>query len=172
MHGKTVGFFDYLTKAYGWTIKHVATPDGHWGSPEPPGPNRTFNGMIGMVQRQEVDMAACIITISHTRSQVVDFSLPYHYDAVRYMSHKPDYAPKRDVLIFPFSLNAWIAIVVAFFAFSILFYLIARLAGDQTYPLAVCAVECYKQYLGMGTDRLPAKAFNENGKVKTSRLGA
>ena len=75
-HGKTIGFFSYLRDAYGWTTEHVLASDRGWGSPIPNSTNGSFNGMIGMVQRKEVDMAACILTITHTREQAV--AVPMH----------------------------------------------------------------------------------------------
>ena len=159
MHGKTIGFFEYLKKAYGWKTEHIAAPDKRWGGQEPPGPNGTFNGMIGMVQRGETDLAACIITISHIRYQVVDFSFPYYYDSVRYMSNKPGYAPKWEVLVFPFKLDAWLAIFLSFFIFSLLFYLVMLMSEDQSYTFSSCVMECYKQYFGASTDQWPTKVI-------------
>ena len=41
--------------------------------------NGTFNGMIGMLQRQEVDFAAMAISVMNTRAQVADPGLPMGY---------------------------------------------------------------------------------------------
>ncbi|XP_071544057.1 glutamate receptor ionotropic, kainate glr-3-like [Panulirus ornatus] len=45
-------------------------PDGLWGVELP---NGTWNGMLGMIQRQEVDMALGPFAVSYSRTQVVDF---------------------------------------------------------------------------------------------------
>ena len=154
MHGKTIGFFSYLNKAYGWKTQHVVEPKKQWGSPFP---NGSFYGMIGMVQREEVDMAACLITINHIRAQVVDFSFPYFYDTVSLLSHKPDFAPKWLVLAWPFGIYAWSAIISSFFIFSVLFYTIFLLANDKSYSFSTCTMECFKQYLGASTNQWPEK---------------
>lgn len=153
-HGKTIGFFKYLNKAYGWTTEHVVAPDRRWGSPWP---NGSFYGMIGMVERREVDMAACLITINSIRATVVDFTFPYYFDTVRLLSNRPGYAPKLEVLAWPFQLSTWLAIFISFLPFSMMFYGVIRLAGDKSYTFSICLMECYKQYFGASTHEWPSK---------------
>ena len=159
MHGKTIGFLEYLHQAYKWTTEHIKSIDGKWGGPNRTHPKASFNGMIGMVQREEVDMAACIMSITHTRFQVVDFSVPYYYDAAKYLSHKPGFAPKWEVLTFPYKLHAWIGIIALFCIFTPLFYCILLLARDKSFTIPHCIMACYKQLFGTGTDLLPAKVI-------------
>lgn len=154
MHGKTIGFFKYLNNAYGWKTEHVEEPNKRWGTPYP---NGSFNGMIGMVVREEVDMAAGMITINHMRAQVVEFSFPYNFDTVSLLSHKPSLAPKWMVLAWPFGMYAWTAIISSFLIFSLGFYAIFLLANDKSYSFTTCAMECFKQYLGASTHQWPEK---------------
>ena len=51
----------------------------------------SFNGMIGMVQRNEVHMAMGGITATEIRDVAVDFTYPYFVDAVGIMSRHTFY---------------------------------------------------------------------------------
>ena len=158
-NGKTVGFFRYLNDAFGWQIRHVQSRSHLFGAELP---NGSFTGLIGMVQRQEVDMAACLLSITHERVQAVDFSYPYHYDTINFFTHKPGYVPQWEVLIWPYQLNAWVTIISSFILFSILFYIVFLLIGDNSYSLTICIMECYKQYFGASTHQWPAKLMTRN----------
>ena len=142
--GQTVSFFNYLTEAFGWKFRHVQKINIKWGDRLP---NGSYNGMIGMVQRKEVEMAASAIKITHDRERVVDFSFPYAFDSLRLTTRKPGYAPKWEVLTWPFQIYLWIAIIATFILFSLLSYLIFILAQDKSYTFVICVMESYKVHL-------------------------
>ncbi|XP_076348332.1 putative glutamate receptor [Tachypleus tridentatus] len=93
-------------------------PDGKWGSLI----NGTWNGMIGMIHRQEVDLAMGGMTISLARRQVVDFSPAYCFDRTTFVTRAPSENSKAWVIVFPFQWTVWLAITLAVFteAFNLL----------------------------------------------------
>ena len=157
-NGKIFGFFGYLNEAFGWTFDLVEPPDRVWGRPSP---NGSFNGLLGMVQRTEADMAIGSLLITHSRKKAVEFSHPYYYDSMRLLSHKPSHAPKWEVLAWPYQINSWIAIISSFLLSAVLIYGVFKLAQDESYTFAKCVMECYKQYLGASTNQWPEKRITK-----------
>ena len=51
----------------------VVSVDGYWGSEMEDG---TWNGMVGMVERGEVEFGVSDFHITSDRSNVVDFTIP------------------------------------------------------------------------------------------------
>ncbi|XP_060603081.1 glutamate receptor ionotropic, kainate glr-3-like [Ruditapes philippinarum] len=80
-----------LLKDLAWRLNFTYTltepPDQTWGRP---GPNNTFNGMIGQLQREEVDIVAADTTIQKERELVMDFMFPFYYGYTSVMVKKPD----------------------------------------------------------------------------------
>ncbi|KAF2349076.1 Ionotropic glutamate receptor L-glutamate and glycine-binding domain, partial [Trinorchestia longiramus] len=58
----------------------VSAVDGLWGEALP---NGTFNGMVGMVQRKETDLALGPFGMTASRAAVVRFSTPVFYSYYR-----------------------------------------------------------------------------------------
>ena len=75
------------------------------------------------------------------------------------MTHKPGYAPKWEVLTWPYQQDSWIAIISSFFIFSLLFYGVFLLANDNSYSMSICIMECYKQYFGASTHQWPKSSI-------------
>ncbi|KAG0726508.1 Glutamate receptor ionotropic, delta-1 [Chionoecetes opilio] len=59
-----------LTSKLNVSVEIMRPPDGRWGVELP---NGSWNGMLGMIQRQEVDMAVGPFAISYPRTKVADF---------------------------------------------------------------------------------------------------
>ncbi|KAK3794516.1 hypothetical protein RRG08_003667 [Elysia crispata] len=78
---------DELSRTLNFTIRYTEPPDGYWGVDEG---NGTWNGMIGQVARQEVDMIVAPIGITEARESVIDFTSPFFYDDSAVILKKPD----------------------------------------------------------------------------------
>ncbi|KAK7079244.1 hypothetical protein SK128_006071 [Halocaridina rubra] len=50
-------------------------------------PNKTWSGLIGQLTRNEIDVTAAPLTMSDSRSKVIDFSVPLYID-VQAIAHK------------------------------------------------------------------------------------
>ena len=76
--------FGELQKILGFSYVVLPSVDGTWGNllPESNGSLSTHSGMVGMLERSEVDMSICPIAILNTRAGAIDFSSPF------YFSHK------------------------------------------------------------------------------------
>ncbi|XP_042868039.1 uncharacterized protein LOC122250598 [Penaeus japonicus] len=76
-------------------------------------PNGSYNGMVGVVQRKEADMAALDFTPSLDRTSVVDFSVPIGEDIVVIISRAPDIIIRPFLLLQIFSPLSWLAILAS-----------------------------------------------------------
>ncbi|XP_042225477.1 uncharacterized protein LOC121868705 [Homarus americanus] len=74
-------------------------------------PNGSWNGMVGVLQRREADMAALDFTPSWARTAVVDFSLPIGEDIVVIISRAPSVIIRPFLLLQIFSPFVWACII-------------------------------------------------------------
>ena len=51
----------------------VKPPDGQWGAIQS---NNSWNGMVKMLQNEEIDMAPASFTVTVARSKVLTFAIP------------------------------------------------------------------------------------------------
>ncbi|XP_013791222.1 glutamate receptor ionotropic, delta-1-like [Limulus polyphemus] len=86
----------------------IKTPlDGEWGIQLS---NQTWSGMIGMVQRKEADLSVDGIVITSDRKEVVDFSIPYAYESVSFVTKAPTAKRRALAIIKPFSWQVWLGV--------------------------------------------------------------
>ncbi|XP_076352647.1 glutamate receptor ionotropic, kainate 2-like [Tachypleus tridentatus] len=79
----------------------IRTPlDGEWGRKLP---NGTWTGLVGMVQRKEADIAIAKISITEERKEAVDFTIPYIYDVVTFVTRTPRSKRRTLSIITPFT---------------------------------------------------------------------
>ena len=57
-----------------FTSTYTLSPDGATGAFNPDG--KTWSGLVGMLTRDEIDVAVSEFTITEARSHFVDFSIP------------------------------------------------------------------------------------------------
>ncbi|XP_059093173.1 glutamate receptor ionotropic, delta-2-like [Tigriopus californicus] len=73
-NGSISGFYADVLKAaqtyLGVHFEYIPSVDGHWGSLLE---NGSYNGMVGMVERREVDMALPEISYTYDRSSISDY---------------------------------------------------------------------------------------------------
>lgn len=96
--GFKLELFEPVDKQYGYSHK-----------------NGTWTGIIGMVHREEVDIGFAKIAMTEERNGVVDFSYPYLYGPVTFITDKPTHVPDAYAVFYPFSLNVWIAVIISLF---------------------------------------------------------
>lgn len=105
--------------------------DGSWGSLVDVETN-SFNGMVGMIQRGECDMAAGAITITAVRGTAVDFSYPYDEDKIGFVARKPSPLPKYQALMWPFQMDVWLSVAAAMAVFWPLYWAVGRFLARDT----------------------------------------
>ncbi|GFU27917.1 glutamate receptor ionotropic, delta-1 [Nephila pilipes] len=102
-------FMDLLSKILKFKY-HLKSPyDGEFGTLHE---NGSWSGLIGMVQRKEVDIALNLLSITEDRIKAVDFSEPYTLQDVTFIVRKPGILPPTWSLLYPFDIISWISIAV------------------------------------------------------------
>ncbi len=72
--GYQYDIWTYFEQQSNYSTRYVKSIDGSWGSLNPDG---TFNGMIGMLERGEVDCAVSAFGLLKSRAKAADFLDPY-----------------------------------------------------------------------------------------------
>ncbi|XP_068222867.1 uncharacterized protein [Palaemon carinicauda] len=74
-------------------------------------PNGSYDGMVGVLQRKEADMAALDFTPNHDRTSVVEFSRPIGEDIVVIISRAPNIILRPFLLLQIYSPLSWASIL-------------------------------------------------------------
>lgn len=107
-----------LSQFLNFTFTYVSAKDGKIGQPQDDG---NWNGVFGLVQRGECDLTVVPILISEERAKAVNFSYPYLFTRITFMTQKPQPLPKNLAVFYPFSFSLWITLIIFIFSFSLLF---------------------------------------------------
>ncbi|CAB4007717.1 glutamate receptor ionotropic, NMDA 1-like, partial [Paramuricea clavata] len=118
--GMLVELLDELTKRVAFTPSLHFVKDNKFGSKDTA--TGSWNGMIGEVLRNEADTALYSLTITETRSKVVDFSYPFlaSGSGIIISTEKQKSLPHiNNSFLRPFSRNLW-TITLSIFAACVL----------------------------------------------------
>ncbi|XP_068216603.1 glutamate receptor 4-like [Palaemon carinicauda] len=88
----------------------VRPPDGLWGAKQP---NGSWNGMMGMVHRKEVEFAVGPFTITPERETACDFSRPVHSDNLAILMVRPGLVSDVSGFLKPFTYKVWLLIAAS-----------------------------------------------------------
>lgn len=94
-------------------------------------PNGNWSGMLGLVEKGEVDLAVGSIAITEERFKSFKFSYPYLFSDVTFMTDKLEPLSNSSILLLPFSLTSWIFLLM--FMLSVSFLLLIVSSKKQTY---------------------------------------
>ncbi|XP_069190898.1 uncharacterized protein [Procambarus clarkii] len=108
--GPAADMVSYIAKGLNFSYIYLRPPDGSWGIKREDG---SWSGMVGMVIRQEVDVAVGPFALSGIRSEVVDFTEPFLTDYYRILGARgrPEVNPWG--FLFPLEPLVWAAILGA-----------------------------------------------------------
>ncbi|KAK3872020.1 hypothetical protein Pcinc_022885, partial [Petrolisthes cinctipes] len=115
--------------------EYVRSPDGLWGVPDR---NNSWSGMLGMLQREEVEIALGPFGVTYQREQVCDFSVPVYIGQNKIMMQRPRLMNDVSGFIKPFTptlrnLQVWglvmLSLVVVCLAFAFVVWKEGQLTG-------------------------------------------
>ena len=75
-------------------------------------PNGNWIGMLGLVKNSEADQALGGIVLTNERIKNFNFSYPYLFSDVTFMTNKPKSISTSMALLYPFSFAVWMSIEV------------------------------------------------------------
>ncbi|XP_040573177.1 ionotropic receptor 21a isoform X2 [Lepeophtheirus salmonis] len=111
-------------KILNFNVKYIRAPDGNYGVKN--STKDEFNGMIGMAQRQEVDICLGTIVRSYEREIVIDFSETIFFTTTTFITRNPAPLPKWQAILSPFQPSLWIALVFGMLSFFVINYLFIK----------------------------------------------
>ncbi|GFY61484.1 lig_chan-Glu_bd domain-containing protein [Trichonephila inaurata madagascariensis] len=83
--------------------------------------NGTWDGVIGLVQREEADIGLGFLALSEERFEAIDFSNSYGALEKVFAAKEPGQMPKITAFTYPFSQNVWIFYTLMILAATVLF---------------------------------------------------
>ncbi|XP_045612759.2 probable glutamate receptor [Procambarus clarkii] len=119
----------YLATALNFSYMYLRPPDGSWGIKRNDG---TWSGMMGMVIRQEVDVAVGFFGISGVRAEVVDFTEPIVIEHIRILGARgrPEVDPWG--FVFPLEPLVWTAILATLLILPLMVFLLSSCVSFRT----------------------------------------
>ncbi|XP_071530496.1 probable glutamate receptor [Panulirus ornatus] len=127
IRGPMANLLQALAKALNFRYTLVRPADGAWGIPDTSG---EWNGMIGMVKRNEADLALGPFGLTYSRSRVVDFSSPILIDYYRILVRRPRSKPDPLGFLRPFRWPVWTGLVLGVGVVGLVLYHVRRAALD------------------------------------------
>ncbi|GIY54812.1 glutamate receptor ionotropic, delta-1 [Caerostris extrusa] len=125
-------FLQIVLEALKIKYEIVISKDMLYGDPLPDG---NFTGMVGMVQREEVDLAMTYLAMNEIRSKVVNFSMPYYADRISFITSKPENSKQNLALLYVSDAPTWIAMVIVLIVMSVLFAKFKGSVGNNLFRL-------------------------------------
>ncbi|KAK5979695.1 Ligand-gated ion channel [Trichostrongylus colubriformis] len=113
----------------------VEVQDGSYGIEDESG---RWNGIIGVLQRHEADVSISAVTITYSRVEVVDFTLPFmHLGISILLARTNDDLEKSSMFTFlePLSFSVWMSLIGAYLSVSFVMYLLARFSPYEWYDI-------------------------------------
>ena len=106
----------------------VKLPDGNW------------TGKLGMVKSTEADLAVGGIGLTEERFQAINFSYPYTFSQLSFMTNKPKPISSSLILLSPFSLEVWISLAILILSVSFLLFFLT--ITKESYECVLYKVFC------------------------------
>ncbi len=137
-----------------FTVDWLVPEDGKWGAPEADG---SWNGMVGMVTRDEADLIATALAVTLERSEVVSYSNSLIKSIATLIIVDPSYiAPQSTMNLLSFltvfSPSGWVGVLVVLAATYLAYFLLVRTKWG--YPVARGVASSlaftYKSFLKLG----------------------
>ncbi|XP_042204931.1 probable glutamate receptor [Homarus americanus] len=101
---------EMFTQAMNLDYQLVLAPDGKWGNLNTSG---YWSGLMGLIQRKEVEIALGPFIVTSEREELCDFSLPLYIENSAIVYQRP--ALESDIMGFlkPFSLTVWVLLLLS-----------------------------------------------------------
>ena len=126
--------------------------------------DQQFNGVIGMIERGEAQLAASLLVINAQRMRAVNFTLPISFEPYTMMFRRPTELTRYLLFIDPFTPMSWLAIFLALVLIGPILWVIHNLSyyykvNDEGHgglaKLSNCIWYCYGAMLQQGGTMLP-----------------
>lgn len=140
VQGALADVVDVLSQKLNFKTCYVYPPDKTFGSYDEKSGEVT--GAVGMAYRQEVDLIATSLTVSHSRALFVDFSIPFLHEPFGILTRKEASIKYLFRLLHPFHWQVWLVLVCAVGLTGLAIWSSSKLSpcnrGAKFSPVNVC----------------------------------
>jgi len=120
---------NHIAESQGFDFSIVLSDDSQYGVEEEPG---NWTGLIGMLQREEIDMIAADLTQTWSRMSIVDFSKPFLATSLTLLlKDTGEPVPIWSRWLAPFSAPLWLILLLALLATLLVLWLAVRLSPSE-----------------------------------------
>ncbi|KAK7507703.1 hypothetical protein BaRGS_00001638 [Batillaria attramentaria] len=142
----------------------VEPGDGQYGAPDG---NGSWNGMVGMMLKGELDMAIGPFTITPGRKSVIDFTVPFMEDGGGILTKGGDPLPDMMNVFRPFPVGVWLVTGAAVIVTGLILFCITKAGtlsffraasegeGDRPWTLRECLLVIFGSLVSQGAPRHP-----------------
>ncbi|KAK3583442.1 hypothetical protein CHS0354_025574 [Potamilus streckersoni] len=130
--GMCIDLLEQLSYTLNFTYNLVEPPDGVFGSVSPDG---RWNGLVGQLERREVDMVVAMLTDQPERKGIMDFTYPFYYDYTTVLLKKPNTDKNKwKTIIEPFQWQVLVSICASVPVMSFLVFIMERCNPYYNHP--------------------------------------
>ncbi|XP_071514380.1 ionotropic receptor 21a-like [Panulirus ornatus] len=127
-YGTDVETVKAVARALNIALEFVETPNGEtWGEQYE---NGSWYGLMGHLERHEVDIGLANLFVSKHWLQVIDLTAPYRTERTGFLIRVEPPLPQWQSLSFPFNQWTWLAVLVGLIVTGPLLFLFARGSGQ------------------------------------------
>uniref|UniRef100_A0A1I8A843 PBPe domain-containing protein n=1 Tax=Steinernema glaseri TaxID=37863 RepID=A0A1I8A843_9BILA len=134
-----------------------------------------WNGMVGELQSGEADLAVASLTISYSRSEVIDFTVPYMHLGISILFKKPEEThPSLFAFLSPLSVEVWISMAGSYIVASAAIWLLAKISPYENLRQEDDGsfVECPNQFTLFNSFWFTVSSLMQQGADLSPRAGS
>ncbi|CAB3411013.1 unnamed protein product [Caenorhabditis bovis] len=133
--GFCIDLLNEMAKVLKFNYTIIEVQDGTYGIEDESG---RWNGIIGALQRHEADLSLSAVTITYSRAEVVDFTLPFmHLGISILLARTSEETDKGSLWTFlePLSLTVWLSLLASYCIVSYSMHLLAKFSPYEWYNI-------------------------------------
>ncbi|KAI1708474.1 ligated ion channel l-glutamate- and glycine-binding site domain-containing protein [Ditylenchus destructor] len=128
--GYCIDLLDKIAKMRNFTYEIHEVHDKTYGVRE----GQRWNGMVGELMSKEADLAVASLTVTYSRSEVIDFTVPYMHLGISILFKRPlEAQPGLFTFTLPMSNDVWLAMLGAYIFASAAIWLMAQLSPYEKF---------------------------------------
>jgi len=136
---------DEISSVQGFTYDLVLSVDNKYGVQS----GGNWSGLVGMLQREEIDLIAADLTVTWSRMSAIDFSKPFLASTLTLLLKDPaEYTISLASWFNPFSWEVWLLLLTSYLISSLILFLVSRLSPlEHTAPITKLSLKDSLWYL-------------------------
>lgn len=126
--GVAIEVLKQLSIIFKFRVRIIKPRDGHFGVFIP---DRGWTGLVGSLVRNESDIGVTALSMTVTRSRVVDFTRAYYVETAAIMLRIPEEIQNYLAILEPFSVEVWILLIATILLLIFLITIMTELEQRQ-----------------------------------------